>query len=94
MKKEKISVVAIREEVKGTPAILISQAIAKGSDLDKLEKLLALQERFEANEARKAYHKAMTNFKANLPQIDRNKKLIMLRVVEGLNILTLRYLMQ
>ena len=76
MKKEKDNVVAIRrEEVKGTPAILISQAIAKGADLDKLEKLLALQERFEENEARKAYHKAMTAFKANLPQIDRNKKI-------------------
>jgi hypothetical protein len=69
------NVVTVREEVKGTPAILISQAIAKGSDLDKLEKLLALQERFEANEARKAYHKAMTTFKANLPRIDRNKKI-------------------
>ena len=41
---------------RGTPAFVISQAISSGADLDKLEKLLALQERWEANEAKKAYH--------------------------------------
>jgi hypothetical protein len=72
--KKKNTELVVREEVKGTPALLISQAIAKGMDLDKLEKLLVLQERYEANEARKAYHKAMAAFKANLPQIIKDKK--------------------
>lgn len=52
---------------------LISQAINKGADLDKLEKLLALQERWEANEAKKAYHKSMSAFKANPPKIDKDR---------------------
>lgn len=58
----------------GTPAEAISQAISSGADLDKLEKLLALQERWEANEAKKAYHRAMTAFKANPPDIEKDMK--------------------
>ena len=74
MKKVKNVPEVMNPEIKGTPALLISQAIAKGADLEKLEKLLALQERYEANEAKKAFHKAMTLFKANLPQIIKDKK--------------------
>jgi len=55
------------------PAEMIKQAVAGGADLDKLEKLLTLQERWEANEARKAYHRAMAEFKANPPKIDKDK---------------------
>ena len=57
------------------PAQLIELAIEKGNiDLDKLEKLLSLQERYEANEAKKAYNKAMSEFKANPPEIDKDRK--------------------
>lgn len=56
-----------------TPAELIQIAIAGGADLDKLEKLMVLQERWEANEARKAYHKAMSAFKENPPKIDKDR---------------------
>jgi len=61
-------------EVNGSPSSLIERAIDKGADLDKLEKLLTLKERHDANEARKAYHKAMAEFKANPPEIDKDKK--------------------
>lgn len=47
-----------------TPALLLQMAVRQGADLDKLEKLMALQERWEANEARKAYHAAVADFKA------------------------------
>lgn len=57
-----------------TPAELISQAMTNGSDLSKLEKLLELQERWESNEAKKEYHKAMAAFKANPPEIEKDKK--------------------
>ena len=43
--------------------------INRGADLETLEKFMALQERHEANEARKAYHKAMAAFKKNPPAI-------------------------
>lgn len=56
-----------------TPADMIRIAVSGGADLDKLEKLLILQERYEVNEARKAYHKAMANFKASPPKINKDK---------------------
>lgn len=58
----------------GSPIEMIAQTLAKGGSLDNLEKLLEIQERYEANEARKAYHKAMSAFKENPPVIDKDKK--------------------
>jgi hypothetical protein len=57
-----------------SPSELIQIAITSGTDLDKLEKLLNMQERWELGEARKAYHKAMSAFKANPPVINKDKK--------------------
>jgi len=57
-----------------SPAEMIRIAVSGGADLDKLEKLLAIQERWEAGEAKKAYHKAMAEFKANPPKIEKDKK--------------------
>jgi len=48
---------------------LLELVIAKGADLQTIEKFMDLQERHEANEARKAYVVAMTNFKASPPEI-------------------------
>ena len=64
--------VAVQEEK--SPKEMIRFAVEHGADLEKLEKLLALQERWEANEARKAYHAAMSAFKANAPRIEKDKK--------------------
>ena len=47
-----------------TPMQLLEVAMSQGADLDKMEKLMALQERWEANEARKAYNAAIAQFKA------------------------------
>jgi len=63
-----------KENVSRAPAELIAAAVTANTDLDKLEKLLILQERWEKNEAKKAYHKAMANFKSNPPDIDKDKK--------------------
>lgn len=52
-----------------TPMDMLQMAVSQGADLDKLEKLMALQERWEANEARKAYVVAMAAFKADPPLI-------------------------
>ena len=56
-----------------SPSDMISEAIKGGADLEQLEKLMALQERWEAAQAKKAYHKAMAAFKANPPMIDKDK---------------------
>lgn len=43
--------------------MLIQVAVQQGADLAKIEKLMDLRERFEKNEARKAFHRAMSEFK-------------------------------
>ena len=57
-----------------TPANLLSIAINKGSDLDQLKTLMDLQERHQANEAKKAYTKAMAAFRADPPIIVKDQK--------------------
>lgn len=55
--------------VQKSPAELAQGLLAAGCDPANLEKLMDLQERHEKNEARKAYVKAMAEFKANPPKI-------------------------
>lgn len=57
-----------------TPALLLQMAVQQGADLDKLEKLMALQERWEATEARKAYDAAFSAFKAEALRIVKNRQ--------------------
>ena len=57
-----------------SPAVMMMVAIEKGLDLDKVEKAMLLQERWEANEARKAYHLAMADFKAMPFTVFKDKK--------------------
>ena len=55
------------------PTDVIMAAIQKGYTPEFIERMMTLQERFEANEARKAYTKAMAKFKANPPEILKTK---------------------
>lgn len=48
-------------------------AIEKGSPLEQLEKFMELKDRWEKNEARKAYVKAMADFKSNPPEIGKDR---------------------
>jgi hypothetical protein len=62
------------EKVKEMPIVnqtrdVVALAIEKGASMETLEKMMALQERYEANEARKAYHVSMSEFKSNPPKI-------------------------
>jgi hypothetical protein len=56
-----------------TPMDLLRIATSQGADLERLEKLMALQQQWEAAEARKAYAAAFAAFKAAPPQIVKNK---------------------
>lgn len=47
-----------------TPAQLLQIAVERGADLAYVEKLMELQERFEANAARKAHNEAVSAFKS------------------------------
>lgn len=56
-----------------TPMTLINMAVSQGADVDKLEQLMGLQERWEKNEARKAYVAAVAAFKSDPPDIYKTK---------------------
>lgn len=52
-----------------TPNQLIAEAIAQDLDLEKIEKLMDLQERYEKREAQKMFNQAMNEFQANKPEL-------------------------
>jgi hypothetical protein len=56
-----------------SPVSILEKAIAAGADLEKLSGMLDLQERWERNEARKAYHAAMAAFKSSPPEIKKDR---------------------
>lgn len=57
-----------------TPMTLIRTANQQGADLDKMQQLMDLQERWEASEAKKAYVQAMSAFRAECPPIIKTKQ--------------------
>ena len=58
-----------RTESQPQPMSIIATAVANGADPDQLSKLLDLQERYEKNEARKAYNKAMRACQEEMPAV-------------------------
>ncbi len=53
---------------------MVEMALSSDVGIDKLEKLLELKERHEANEAKKSYHIAMSEFKKNSIKIIKDKQ--------------------
>lgn len=60
--------------VQQSPMEMAQSFLSNNGNPDSLEKMMELQERFESNEAKKAYYKAMAAFKANPPKILKDKK--------------------
>ena len=61
------------QEIVASQDNTIEYAISKGATIEQLEKLLLIKERYEATEAKKAFHLAMTAFKKNPPDIKKDK---------------------
>jgi len=57
------------------PLELLRIAVSKGTDIAQLERLMALQERWEANEARKQFNVAFARFKSEAVTIIKNKRI-------------------
>lgn len=72
---EKVSILPPREEaaVALTPMDMLGRAVTAGADIDVLEKLMALQERYEASQGRKAFDNALAAAKAEIPVIFKNR---------------------
>lgn len=58
-----------------TPMDMLQIAVEKGADLNQLQKLMDLQERWEAGQAKQAFNDAIAAFKANPPTITKNKEI-------------------
>src|SRR5688572_26420908 len=65
---------ATKELTIAQPADLIAQAIDKGLGVDELGKLMELQERWEANQARKLFFEAFSRFQSECPDIRKVKE--------------------
>lgn len=74
---EKVNIVPPQEPhalVAVTPMDMLNRAVESGAGLDMVEKLMGLQERWEAGQARKAFDKAIAAAKAKITPIQRNAK--------------------
>ncbi len=58
--------------VPANPMSMLKTALDKGASIETIEKFMNLAERFEKNESRKAYVKAMAEFKATAPQLKKD----------------------
>jgi len=56
------------------PSQLLSQAIDKGLDITTLERLMSLQERWEANRAKAEFFEALARFQSLVPDIPKQKQ--------------------
>ena len=64
--------IAVKEG--SSPAEIIKMALSGGLKPEYLKEMLIIQKDYEANEARKAYHNAMAEFKAVPIKIEKDKK--------------------
>lgn len=62
------------EQGEKTPSELIAIAIQQGIDVDKLEKLMDLQDRWQAQKAKKSFLQAMVRFQSKCPVLEKKKK--------------------
>lgn len=66
------SMTSVRSAV--TPMEMLDRALSSGATPETLEKLLALQERWEANQAKKAFDAALAAAKSEIPVIAKSRK--------------------
>jgi hypothetical protein len=57
-----------------TPDQLLTLAVDKNLDIDKLEKLLAMKERWDKEQARKDFFSALSDFQIECPELRKTKK--------------------
>lgn len=67
-----IATIPENEERQSPMMAIAEKAIAAGSSMEQIERLMDMHERWEANEARKAFDQAMAAFKADPPAIEKN----------------------
>lgn len=69
------AVAAVNEQAILTPPEMLKLALEKGAGVETLERLMAMKERWDANEARKAFVAALNAFKASPPKLAKDKEI-------------------
>lgn len=64
----------VKVETEATPSALLQLAIQQNLDIEKLERLMQLQERWEAEKSRKEFLAAISKFQADCPPLEKTKK--------------------
>lgn len=67
VKKMKQEMIPTNEQK--NPLAILEQAVRSGANVEVMERLMGLAERYQANQARQAYDKAMAELRPNLPRI-------------------------
>jgi len=67
-----LKIVGPSERLSMTPMDMLNRAIATGAGIEVLEKLMALQERWQSNSARMAFDDAVSQAKKDIPVIVKN----------------------
>lgn len=72
---EKVSVIPQDDALPAvsTPMSMIDRAIAGGASIEVIEKLMALQERWDANQSRKLFDEALANAQGEMPALTKNR---------------------
>lgn len=61
------------QSLPSNPMEMLARAVERGASMDQLQQLMDLQDRWEANQARKAFVAAMSAFKASAPEIEKDR---------------------
>lgn len=72
--KMKDTLPEIKNGIEPTPPALLQLAVQQNLDIEKLEKLMQLQERWQAQQARKEFLSAISQFQASCPQLEKTKR--------------------
>lgn len=71
--KKPVTALVAKEERALSPQNLISQAITQGANIETMSKLMDLQDRWDAKQAKKAFDAAMAAFQAECPIIKKTR---------------------
>lgn len=71
---EKVNIIPPAETTTITPLAMLAQAVERGADISVIEKMMGLSERWEANQARRAFNEAIAAAKAEIPAVVRNRE--------------------
>lgn len=71
---DEVEIVEIAPPLAMTPSVMLGQAIKSGASVELVERLMALMERDDANNARKAFDFAMAAAKAEMPTIVKSQE--------------------